>query len=265
MFGKKDKGKEHEVRSVDANDLGPYPEKVNSSPSKQTTTERALRMTTIGLGVSAASNIAFVSLIIAMLPLKEVYPYMVTFKESDDQVVALEPISTSAPGIQYATEANVRQYVKLRHSFSPVNSIMDAQWGPASMLAAMTDEQAFGKFTQSSGAERAQLMQLGYNRQIEIESATMIRPDTWQVNFTSIDSRGGAGGTLSSGILTQDSSSAEADPMASIQASMVPASTTRRWLATMTINYEPQRVSYDERLLNPLGFTVTEYSVTERN
>ena len=46
---------------------------------------------------------------------------------------------------------------------------------------------------------------------------------------------------------------------------LVPQAATKNWLATMTITYEPQAVSYDKRLLNPLGFTVTDYSVVARS
>lgn len=266
MFGKKtDTKPKKSAAPVDGDDLGPYPADVDGSPTRQRVIERALRMTTIGLGVSAVSNVALVALMIGMMPLKEVYPYLVTFKDSDNQVVALEPISSGAPGIQYATEANVRQYVKLRHSFTPVNSRMDSQWGRDSQLAAMTSEDEFGQFETAAKTERAQMMSKGYNRQIEIESVTMIRPDTWQVAFKTVDSLGGRGGTLTA----DPTSTLDASQVGSAQtlatADLTPASSTKRWLATMNIAYEPQRVSYDKRLLNPLGFTVTDYSVTERN
>lgn len=262
MFSKDKKSKAPEPVSTEReDDLGPFPADVDDSPTRQRVVERALRMTTIGLAVSAVSNVAFVSLIIAMFPLKEISPYIMTVKEKDDQIVALEPLATGAPGIQYATEANVRQYVKLRHGFTPVNSIMDARWGSGSQLSVMTTEAEFAEFSQSASAERLRLMELGMNRDIRIESATMIRPDTWQVNFVTNESRGGAGGTLSSGALADSDATPEE---LAITASSIPTN-TRRWLATMTINYEPQRVSYDQRLLNPLGFTVTDYSVTERN
>lgn len=256
-------------------DLGPYPHNVDSNPTQQKILERALRMSTIGLGVSAAANVALVGLIIAILPLKEVYPYLVTFKDSDDQVVALEPIGSSAPGIKYATEASVRQYVKLRHTFSPIESFMDAQWGKGSQLAAMTDSGEFGEFERAAGNERTQMMSRGFSRSIDIESATMINPGTWQVAFKTTETLGGNSGTLtpeisgpptsqSSNTLPTNSGFGSGTQNVGV-ISVAPARTTRTWLATMTVDYQPQRISYDSRLLNPLGFTVTDYSVIERN
>ena len=264
MFRDKKKDAAPVAKKVDGDDLGRFPTDTDNNPTRQRVLERALRLMTIGLGASALINVALTAMIIAIFPLKQVYPYLVTFRESDDQVVALEPISAEAPGIQFATEANVRQYVKLRHSFFPVNTIMDAQWGPDSQLAAMTEMQEFKDFENSSNLERARMMTSGYTRQIDIESATMIRPDTWQVAFQTVDTLGGSGGTL-----TTDPTVAMADSrpdgMQNVSASAVPAASTKTWIATMTIDYQPQQVSYDKRLLNPLGFTVTDYSVTARN
>ena len=135
-------------------------------------------------------------------------------------------------------------------------------WGPDSRLAAMSSLQEYGEFQDASKIERTRMMDSGYTRQIRIESATMIRPDTWQVNFTSFDSLGGAGGTLTGSTLNAMNDSDSGKDI--MTADLTPKLNARNWLATMTIEYEPSRVSYDKRLLNPLGFTVTDYSVTAR-
>ena len=266
MFGKKEKNAGAVKAPVkhDGDDLGPYPTDTDNNPAKQRVLERALRLVTIGLGASALINVALTALVISIFPLKQVYPYLVTFREGDEQVVALQPLMENAPGIQFATEANVRQYVKQRHTFAPVNSFMDMQWGPESQLAAMTDPEQYKKFETASQLERSKMMTSGYTRQIEIESATMIEPGTWQVAFKTIDSLGGAGGTL-----TADPTSSlrpgQVGPVNTTTTDLVPQAATKNWLATMTITYEPQAVSYDKRLLNPLGFTVTDYSVVARS
>lgn len=244
-------------------DLGPYPADVDNNPTQQRILERALRSVTIVATVEGLIIIALVWLIIAILPLKEVYPYLVTFRDEDQQVVAIEPIATDAPGIEYATESSVRDYVVQRHSFRPVQTHMEAQWGEGSRLSAMTEPQEFKEFTQAADIEKARMMQSGYSREIKIESATMIRPDTWQVAFTTYDSLGGNNGTLTANpSQSMDSSTSKTDIMT---ADLTPKSNAKRWLATMTIDYQPQNITYDKRLLNPLGFTVTDYSVTGRN
>lgn len=271
MFGK-NKEKSVTLRKPDLDeredDIGPYPAEVDSNPTKQRVLERALRMTTVGLGVSGATNVALVALIIAMMPLKEVYPYLITFKESDEKIVAIEPLSGDAPGIQYATEANVRQYVKLRHTFSPVESFIESQWGSSSQLAAMTESAAYAKFAEAAKSERTQMTTRGLSRSIDIESATMVRPDTWQVAFTTTETPGGSDGTLtaSPGDVSNPGASIGSNTGTNIgMINVNPPKVTKRWLATMNITYQPQRITFDKRLLNPLGFTITDYSVIERN
>ena len=266
MFGKKtkEKGPAKAPEKTGEDNLGPYPADTDNNPTRQRVLERALRLVTIGLGASALINVALTAMIISIFPLKQVYPYLVTFREGDEQVVALQPLMDNAPGIQFATEANVRQYVKQRHTFAPVNSFMDMQWGPESQLAAMTNPEQYKRFQDASQLERSRMMTSGYTRQIEIESATMIEPGTWQVAFKTIDSLGGSAGTL-----TADPTSTlrpgEVSGSNAATADLTPQSSSKRWLATMTITYQPQAVSYDKRLLNPLGFTVTDYSVVARS
>ena len=266
MFGSnnKEKAPAKAARKTGEDDLGRYPSVTDDSPTRQRVLERALRLVTIGLGTSALVNVALTAMVISIFPLKQVYPYLVTFREGDEQVVALQPLMDNAPGIQFATEANVRQYVKMRHSFAPVNSYMDMQWGPDSQLAAMTDTEQYKRFETAAQLESSRMMTSGYTRQIEIESATMIEPGTWQVSFKTIDSLGGSAGTLTADP-TSTLTPSQIRSNDSLTADLTPQSSTKRWLATMTITYDPQSVSYDKRLLNPLGFTVTDYSVVARS
>jgi len=152
---------------------------------------------------------------------------------------------------------------------------MDAQWGQNSQLSAMTDAGEFGEFSRAAENERTQMMSRGFSRSIEIESATMINPGTWQVAFKTVETLGGNSGTLTpeiSGPPTSQTSNTQTAPSGTTPTtqnvgviSLAPTRTTKSWLATMTVDYQPQRISYDARLLNPLGFTVTDYSVIERN
>lgn len=251
-----------------ADDLGPFPADVDSNPTRNRVLERALRMTTIGLGVSALSNVAFVGLIIGLMPLKEVMPYLVKFSSENDQVVQIQPLNVQGDPVKYMAEADIRQYITLRHSFVPINSAMDDQWGPNSQLAAMTDENEFKEFQQTNQPERAKLMSAGLTREIKIESVSQINETTWQVNFTTTDAQGSSSlpaildPNAASGVGVAGSTS----PVGMVGVSpLATGPTVRSWVATMTIGWRPQTITYGERLLNPLGFTVTDYSVTARN
>ena len=277
MFGRKSqKTNEAAVRRPNVTDtesgdnLGPYPANVDDSPTQQRVLERGLRNVTISLGISGMMNIAMISFIIAMFPLKEVQPYLITFKDQSNQVVSIDPLAIDAPGIAYATEDNVRDYINQRHSFTPVASAMTAQWGPDSRLAARTLKPLYEKFEGAMKTEQTRMMTQGFTRRINIETVNQLRPDTWQVLFETQDSLGGSGGTLTADPTRQQQSgtanvgSGMVTQETLLQGDLTPQIATQKWVATMTIDYQPQNTTYEKRLLNPLGFVVTDYSVTAR-
>lgn len=253
------------IAKTEGDDLGPFPSEVDSNPSRSRTQERALRAVSIVAIVSGMMNIALIMLLIMLFPLQKVFPYLVTFKSQDNQVVSIEPMNMDAPGGLYATEDAVRDYVTQRHSFVPIEDTMKAQWGPNSRLAARTSVELYQKFTDPSRNEIQRMMTAGYNRTVEINSVQRISADTWQINFTTSDTLPTRGGTMTpAGITPQESTPNQSfgEAVAQAQQPQVPAVNKQTWVATMRVTYEPQRITYDKRLLNPLGFTVTDYSVS---
>lgn len=280
MFGRKnnavDLGKADSPATAPVgDDLGRFPTDVDSSPSADRAHERALRAVSIVAIVSAMMNIAFIMLMITLFPLQKVYPYLVTFKSKDQQVVSIDPIAMNAPGILYATEDNVRDYITQRHSFVPIPDRMKEQWGHDSRLAARTAPDLYQKFADASKTETAQMMTAGYTRNIDIKSVQRLSSsngsETWQVAFDTNDTLPTQNGTLTpnQAYVNQANQASQPSPGAPVQIgsgnavlSSVSPTQTQHWIATMRITYLPQKVTYDQRLLNPLGFTVTDYSVT---
>ena len=252
------------VIAKDGDDLGPYPGDVDNEPTQQRILERALRNVSIATLVSGMMNIALVMALVSVFPLQKVQPYLVTFKNQDNQVVSIDPLATDAPGILYMTEDNVKDYVVQRHQFVPIASHMEAQWGKDSRLAARTERELYDKFEKASKLELEKMMTGGYTRRIEIESVNRLSEDTWQVNFKTHDSLGGKNGTLTADPSQVLAASRTNDPNAVLNANLTPTETVQGWVATMRVEYTPTKVTYDKRLLNPLGFTITDYSVTAR-
>lgn len=244
-------------------DLGRFPGEVDINPSRTRSQERALRAVSLVAIVSAMMNIAMIMLMITLFPLQKVYPFLVTFKSQDNQVVSIEPMAMNAPGILYATEDSVRDYVVQRHSFVPIVATMNERWGPNSRLAARSSKELFAKFSEASKTELTQMMSAGYDRRIDINSVQRIGEDTWQVNFTTHDVLPGNAGTLTGNTAfgSQPSTSGIGTPGAPT-VPVVSQQNDQNWVATMRVTYAPQNVTYDKRLLNPLGFTVTDYSVS---
>lgn len=270
MFGKK-KGALPQAGQV-ANpsperedNLGAYPASVDNHPTQTRVLERALRNVTVVAVVSGLLNVSLGLAIAAMLPLQRVYPYLVKFSSKDDQVVNIEPMEIDGTSLEYATEDNVRDYVTMRHTFVPNEDLMKVRTGPRSRLRARTDTNAYSAFEKAAESERKIMLEQRYSRDVVINSVTKVNNDLWQVNFTTIDTISGASVPppgLSGGV----ASTVTSDSGASTVVGNIGATASKQtWQATMRIEYRPQSVTYNNRLVNPLGFTVMEYAVQRRN
>jgi len=273
MFGKEKKGLPApiSIAKTDGDDLGRFPAEVDNSPSRSRSQERALRAVSIVAIVSGMMNVALIMLVFTLFPLQKVYPYLVTFKSQDNQVVSIDPMNITAPSMQYVTEDNVRDYVVQRHSFVPIEATMKAQWGVGSKLWTRTIPELYQTFADPARAETQKMLQAGFKRSVDITSVQQVSADTWQVNFLTTDAvptTGGSmmGGSFGNGGVTQDQAMG-IPPQPYAQGAVTGPSPTlpptgrQTWIATMRVAYQPQRVTFDKRLLNPLGFTVTDYSV----
>lgn len=232
-------------RPVD--DLGAFAT-VSDHPPRERSLYAALRATTIATIVLTFTNAASIWLIVALFPLQKVQPYLVTFSDKREQIVNIEPAQIDGKAYAVMTEVEVRDYVAGRHTIPSTKSAIDAAWGPRSRLALRMVPDAYKQFVEANKSDLAALRSQGYVRAVEIAAVSRVARDTWQAEFQTVDTPAvaslGAPGDLMSG-----------PPMTEVR---------QTWVATLRVGYEPNRVRYDERLLNPLGFTVHEYSVTKK-
>lgn len=274
MFGKSKAGNEEVQKPLilskqNEDDLGPFPSEVDSNPTESRAQERALRAVAIVAIVSGMMNIALTMLIIMLFPLQKVFPYLVTFKSQESQVVSIEPMEINAPGMLYATEDAVRDFVTQRHTFIPNAELMKARWGQGSRLSTRMAAPLFQKFSAAAENEIQTMMAAGFNRTVDIVSVQRISQNTWQVNFKTNDTLPTEGGTLipqGFSIKPQEGQASTAQGAFGAQGPVAttipsPAINEKSWVATVIVDYQPQNVTYDNRLLNPLGFTVIDYSV----
>lgn len=283
MFGKgKDKGAPPAMsleKDRPEDDLGRFPGEVDTNPTKERALERALRAVSLVAIVAGLLCVALTMLLITLFPLQKVYPYLITFKTQDNQVVSIEPVSIDAPGILYATEDNVRDYVIQRHTFVPIEAVMKQRWDKDSRLAARTAPDLYAKFADASKSETTQMLTAGYARTLDLNSVNRISADTWQVAFTTHDALPTNGGTLSAPPFKVGQRDGDGNVVAPTGPAPAPGTSAfaqaqeqanqavektndQTWIATLRVEYRPQNVTYDKRLLNPLGFTVTDYSVS---
>lgn len=240
-------------------ELGEYPENVSDQPSYVRAIERTLRAVTLVAVISGLMNVAQIMLLLTVFPLQKVVPFLVTFKSQESQVVQVEPLQADAQTLRYASEDNIRQYVTMRHKVTPDFSVMNEQWGPRSRIAAQTQVDAYNTFRKSADDQLKELVSQNYSRDVQINNVTLLPGGTWQVSFTTVDHSSGQ-------VLPAPSTGGFGGSVLGQQAGIVQGGESRQeWVATLRIAYQPKRVSFNDRLLNPLGFTVTDYSVTRRS
>lgn len=220
--------------------IGAYPKDVDLPTLSERRYLWTARAMAVALTVSLLANTALGFGIAALLPLVRVMPVLIGFHEPSNQVVTLEPLDLEARGLDYMTEFLIRQYVTVRNSVVNDEQEMTRRWGVEnSTMRLMSTDDAYNQFAQETKIAYDRLVQEKFTRSVEILSVSKIAENYWQAEFQTRDH------SLLAGL------SADQDP-------------TGLWVASMRIEFHPQRISFDNRLVNPLGFTVTAYSVTAK-
>lgn len=175
--------------------------------------------------------------IIEMLPLYKVVPFFVTFSDKADQVVRIEPPSGRILGIAILAEQNVKDYVTQRNTITADTNETIDRWGGRMRL--MSSEDVYSAFLLETKPMYEQLRTGNFTRSIQIRSVLDQKGGLYSVEFDAYDHRQGTG--------LSDTSD-----------------TRTTYIAQLRYNLQPRRVSYDQRMLNALGFTVIEYSVAKK-
>lgn len=189
--------------------------------------------------VSLCCNLILTYVVFAIMPLYRIEPYLFSFAEKKDQIYTIHPVKNIYE-YKYLTEIFVREYVLLRNTF--VNNVeeMEQRWGAGSTIQEMSSPGVYSQFRESFADKAIDLIRNhNITRNIKISSVTEVGgkggETWWQVEFRVED--------------------------------MMPEYETPRlsvWLASVKIQYRAKRVTFGERLKNPLGFTVLDYKQVER-
>ena len=206
----------------------------NANERRYLWTARAFAVFT---AISVCCNIVLAIAISQVMPLFRVEPFLLTFQNKQEQIVSVVPIKNNMEAESGITETFVRQYILLRSSFSRDIPEMEARWRPGGMLQEMSSPQVYDTFLRDT-AERA--LPIIRDRQLtrEVKILSVVEPShgLWQVEYETRD-------------MYPDSKSPEVG----------------YWTATLRVGYRSKVVKYGERLKNPFGFTVIEYSLARNN
>ncbi len=186
--------------------------------------------------VSLCCNLILTYVVFAIMPLYRVEPYLFSFSDKGDQIYKIEPVKNIYEQ-KYLTEIFVREYVLLRNTFINDVEEMGQRWGSNSTIREMSSDGVYASFLKEVANEgMEQIRKYNITRNIKILSVTEVGgkngENWWQVEFRAED--------------------------------MSPESETPRlsvFLASVKIRYRSKRVTFGERLKNPLGFTVLDYKV----
>lgn len=189
----------------------------------------------IGLFLSLCLNVVLGFAIASLTPLVRVEPMLLSFKDRGEQIVKVEPFSRGTRGYDLMTEMLVRDYVLMRQEILLDEGEMRHRWGGQGMIAHRSDADEYRRFVAEVAPTYEDIRQRRLVRSIAIHRASRIADGYWQVEFTADD---------------YDSGNRKI------------AETL--WVASLGVAYVAREITWDDRFMNPLGFVVTSYSVTQK-
>ncbi len=188
-------------------------------------------------GVLLALNVVQAVAIMQLIPLYRVVPFFVTWSDKSDQVVRVEPPTGNLKSLAILEEANVREYVTMRNTITDDPQRTVYQWG--TIVRLMSSKPVYDQFLAETKPVYDSLKERRFTRSVSLKSVLKIQSGYWQVEFDVIDRRIGSG--LTDG-----------------------GDERRTFVAQLRAQNVEQSISYDNRFLNPLGFTVTAYTVASK-
>lgn len=178
------------------------------------------------------ATIAIESLVIvSMFPLKEKIPIIIEFQSGGNNFVMLEKASGKIQGNMALVARFLRMYVKNRET---VDKITERFRYPN--VHAYSSSKVAKNFQMIYGNKETGLFyKKGFKRDIIIRRDSVITKGVHQVEFESYDSY-----------------------------NWKKEEKKNEWVAIIEYEFYDQKVSYDERLINPIGLIVTEYTLSRR-
>lgn len=212
--------------------LGVYPTQYHVSALETKRARITARAFAIGLYISLALNLALTSVLFMLTPLKTVEPLLVTFNDKNEQVVRIEPFRRDMPGILLFTEKSIQEYVKIREEIVASDDEMIERW--AKYVYKRSTPDIFNEFRREYSPIWQQYRSRRLVRQVDIQTINRVG-NSFLVEYKARD---------------VDRNGRVIDE--------------KDWTATVVVRYIPRQVDYNERYVNPLGFTVIDYSTARK-
>ncbi len=203
---------------------------VNASERRYLWTARAFAIVT---AVTICCNFVLLITIMQMIPLYRIEPFLLTFQSKSEQVYNIVPLNGRMEDRRSITEAFVREYILNRSTFSLNTDEMEARWMPGGTIQEMSSSVVYSDFLEKTAKRALNIInKKGLMRDVRILTVNELDSGLWQVEYETRD-------------MYPNSASPEIN----------------YWTASLRIAYRQKTVKYGERMKNPVGFTVTKYSL----
>ena len=184
--------------------------------------------------ISFCCNIILLLAVAQVIPLYRVEPFLLTFQSKEEQVYNIQGVNRRITDSKAITEAFVRQYVLMRSSFNRDIAEVEARWMPGGLIQEMSSASVYDDFIKNTANRALELVRTRRMiRDVRIMTVNDLGSGFWQVEYETRD--------------------------------MYPDSRTPEinyWTASLKVAYRYKSVKFKERLKNPVGFTVVNYSLS---
>ena len=202
----------------------------NNNEKRYLWTARAFAVIT---AVSLCCNVILLLAIAQVIPLFRVEPFLLSFQSKDEQIFNIVPYRDNFANNKSVTETFVRSYVLQRSSIVNDANEMEIRWLPGGPMQEMSSPAVYDDFVKNTAQKALDYVrQKGLQRTINILTVNELSQGLWQVEYESRD--------------------------------LFPSSVAPEinyWTASLQVAYRKKAVKFNERLNNPVGFTVVKYSL----
>ncbi len=199
--------------------------------------------------VACASLIVFMSASLSLFKLAPnvfVEPLIIINNDETKDIVRAEAVIRDMPSKDHIFEMFMKQYIVIRNSFVPDEMEMTTRWSRGGMVHYYSTNQIFDEFEPTVVPYIQSDVSANISRTVVIDSIKRIggkKSPIWKADFRTFE-------------LNPNKTDTKAGAM---------KLTTRYWTASITASFYPERIFLGRRLINPLGFTVTDYSQAQVN
>ena len=191
------------------------------------------------LVVSFLTTLMLISAMLSLLPIVRIQPFYLTTLNKDQQIINVVKPNFKSIDVSLLTESFIRQYLLSYFSIGSNIAELERRWGIDGDINWMSETSVFSKFSPTAEMWLKQARTEGLTRSVKILVVTPYRTtggdNVWRAELEFTEMKHGV-----------------AEPVKS------------KWVVTMRVTFKPTKpgLVWEQRLKNPLGFTVLNFGVT---